>query len=460
MINPNHKSKQVQQKLITQQANKTDAYSFFNLLTSPQLFASVEEQLPDHRERLYPPTTTLSLFLSQCMNTDASCQNTVNSHSIERVFNGLTPCSTQTGAYCKARQRLPIEMVSSLVKQTGLMVTQQLPAAWQWRSRPVKLVDGTTITMPDTNANQQLFPQQSSQKPGLGFPIARIVAVICLASGVVLDAAMGAAQGKGGGEHALFRQLIDNFMPGDIVLADRYYCSYFLIAQLLDKGIDVVFQQHAVRKTDFRKGKRIGARDHVVNWQKPKKRPDWMEQADYDRFPDELNLRETKVGKKVLVTTLLSEKQAPKKALAKLYKQRWHVELDLRNIKTTLGMETLSCKTPQMNMKEMWVYFLAYNLIRLIMAQAASQCGVLPRDISFKHSLQLWIVWNRQTTHCENNKILFTLIAQRRVGQRPGRVEPRVVKRRPKPFSLLMKPRNEIKAGVMKYGHNKKLKLK
>lgn len=191
MTNPNHKLKRHQQKLITQQTNKTDSYSFFNLLTSPQLLATVEEQLPEHRERLYPPTTTLALYLTQCMNTDASCQNTVNAHTVERVFNGLSACSTQTGAYCKARQHLPIDMVSTLVKQTGQMVSQQLPATWQWQGRPVKLVDGTTITMPDTQENQNTYPQQSSQKPGLGFPIARIVAVICLNSGVVLDAALG-----------------------------------------------------------------------------------------------------------------------------------------------------------------------------------------------------------------------------------------------------------------------------
>jgi len=183
-----------------------------------------------------------------------------------------------------------------------------------------------------------------------------------------------------------------------------------------------------------------------------------MDQAQYDEFPDKLTLRECKVGKKVIVTTLLSEKQTSKKSLAALYKQRWHVELDLRNIKTTLGMELLSCKTPQMNEKEMWVYFLAYNLIRLIMAQAASHNGVLPRDLSFKHSVQLWLVWNKQSEYSDDHTILFNLMAQRRVGHRPGRIEPRAVKRRPKPFSLLMKPRDELKAGIMIYGHNKKLK--
>ncbi len=458
MINTNQQSKQLQQQLIRQQASNTDAYSFFNLLTNPQLISVVEEQLPEHRERLYPPTTTLSLFLSQCMNTDSSCQNTVNAHVIERVFNGLSSCSTQTGAYCKARQRLPLEMIASLVKLTGRMVHQQVQAAWQWQGRPVKLVDGTTITMPDTPENQHVYPQPRAQQLGIGFPIARMVAVICLSSGMVLNAAMGPAQGRGAGEHALLRQLLDSFEPGDIVLADRYYCSYFLICQLLEKGIDVVFQQHAVRKTDFRKGVQLSARDHIVAWKKPKVRPNWMTQAQYESFSESIILRETKVNNKVIVTSLLNDKQASKQSLGHLYKQRWHVELDLRNIKTTLGMEALSCKTPEMNEKEMWVYFLAYNLIRLIMAEAAIQTGIQPREISFKHSLQLWLIWSRQTRKHNDTHILFILISQQRVGNRPGRVEPRAVKRRPKPFSLLMQPRDKLKSGRMEYGHNRKLK--
>lgn len=458
MINTNQKTKQLQQKLITQQKSQTNAYSFFNLLTSPKLLSVVEEQLPEHRERLYPPTTTLSLFLTQCMNSDSSCQNTVNSHTVERVFNGLSACSTHTGGYCKARQRLPIEMIMTLTKQTGDMVNQRLPTPWKWRNRNVKLVDGTTITMPDTLENQQTYPQQRSQSPGLGFPIARMVAVICLSSGVILDAAMSATQGKGAGEHALFRQLLNCFQSGDIVLADRYYCSYFLISQLLERGVDVIFQQHGVRKTDFRRGRRLSTRDHVVAWEKPKVKPGWMAREEYNLFPDTLTLRETKTNKKIIVTSLTCDKQTPKKELNNIYHKRWHIELDLRNIKTTLGMEMLSCKTPDMNLKEMWVYFLAYNLIRLIMAEAAIKNGIMPRDISFKHSLQLWIIWCRQAHQHDDTHMLFVLVAQQRIGNRSGRTEPRAVKRRPKPFSLLMKPRAEIKAEVMEYGHNNRLK--
>jgi len=410
----------------------------------------VEEQLPNHRERTYPPTATLSLFLSQVMSPDSSCQNTVNNHAIERAFNGLSPCSIKTGGYCKARHRLPLEMVAALVKQTGQLIAKQAPTDWAWQGRHVKLVDGTTITMPDTKNNQKTYPQQSRQKQGLGFPIARMVAIICLSSGAILDGAMGAYKGKGSSEHALFRQLLDCFEPGDIVLADRYYCSYFLIAMLLEKGVDVVFQQHATRCTDFRKGRKQGARDHIVEWKKPKQTPHWMTAEQYNEFTNELTVRELKLGKRVIVTTLLSDKEAPKKELSSLYQQRWHVELDLRNIKTTLGMDQLSCKSPDMNEKEMYVYFLAYNLIRLIMAEAAIQTGLMPRQLSFKRSLQIWLIWGKKifVTSVEVS-ILFMLIAAQQVGKRPGRIEPRAVKRRPKPCPLLMKPRSEARADIL-----------
>jgi len=448
-MNINQQIKKHQQKQLAKHAQATDSYSFFNLLTGPKLLSIVEEQLPDHRERTYPPTATLALFLSQAMNSDASCQNTVNHHSIERTFNGLSPCSIKTGGYCRARQRLPLDMVAELVKQTGQLIAEQAPVDWAWQGRPVKLVDGTTITMPDTKDNQQTYPQQSRQKQGLGFPIARMVAIICLSSGAILDGAMGAYKGKGASEHSLFRQVFDCINPGDIVLADCYYCSYFLIARLLEKGADVVFQQHATRHTDFRKGKKIGARDHIVEWTKPKQKPHWMTFEEYDNFTNELTLREFKSGKKVIVTTLLSDKEAPKKEISSLYKQRWHIELDLRNIKTTLGMEQLSCRTPGMNEKEMHVYFLAYNLIRLIMAEAAIQTGLMPRQLSFKHTLQIWLVWSKKAFVANDQAdVLFMLIAARQVGGRPNRIEPRAVKRRPKPCPLLMKPRSVAQAEI------------
>lgn len=450
-----------QQRRVAGHASRVHAYDFFNLLTGDALLDEVEQHLPPHRERLYPPTDTLSLFMAQSLNPDSACQQLVNQHAVDRAANGLKPCSTHTGAYCKARQRLPLEMLSSLTRESGRQIARRTRANWLWLGRSVKLMDGTTITLPDTAMNQADYPQPSTQKPGLGFPIARLVGLLCAATGAVLDAAIGPYSGKTGSEHALFRQLLGSISANDLILADRYYCAYFVIALLKAQGADVLFQQHQRRHTDFRKGRRLGARDHVMVWQKPKLCPGCLTREQYDAFPDTLEIRELKVDAKVLVTTLLCATQVPKKALGELYASRWNVELDLRNIKTTLGMERLHCKTPAMNEKEIWIYLLAYNLIRLLMTESAKQADVLPRLLSFKHSLQLWLAWSHGGPPDFDEQhlcLLYGLIAQQRVGDRPGRIEPRAVKRRPKPYPLLMKPRPLARANVLRHGHPKKLK--
>ena len=452
-----------QQKRIRQHATNSDSFTFFNLLTSRELLDQVESLLPEHRERLFPPTETLSMFLAQALSADRSCQRTVNEAAIRRLVGGLPSCSTHTGGYCRARQRLPLEMPSTLVRHTGGLMTEQTPDAWHWQGRPVRLVDGTTVPMPDTPANQATYPQPRSQKPGLGFPLCRLVGILCLGSGAVLNAAIGRYRGKGGDEQSLLRSMLGTLEAGDILLGDAYYATYFLLCDLHSRGVDGVFEQQGSRKrsTDFRRGQRLGQRDHLITLSKPKIKPDWMAQADYDHAPDTLTVRELHTGGKTLVTTLLCPKQVPKSAVQALYKSRWHVELDLRNIKTTLGMEMLSCKTPAMAEKEIWVYLLAYNLIRLIMAQAALLADRLPRELSFKHALQLWVAWNQLGNgidHDEKLTVLFTLIAQQQVGNRQGRIEPRALKRRPKQYPLLTKTRQLAREDIRKNGHPKKLK--
>lgn len=443
------------------QVQQTDANHFFNLLTSPQLLDIVEAQLPDHRERLYTPTLTLAMFLGQAMSTDRSCQNAVDQAVTSRLLAGMPTGSAKTGGYCLARGRLPLPMVSLLAEQSGALLSAQTPKSWLWRGRHVKLVDGTTVSMPDTEENQARFPQHGGQAPGVGFPLARIVGVMSLSSGALLNAAIGPFKGKGTGEYGLFRRLQESFVAGDILLGDRYFCSYFLIADLLKRGVDVLFEQHGARTTDFRRGERLGARDHRVSWSKPVIKPDWMTKEEYQAHPQEISVREVKVGKKVLVTTLLAPRKTPKKVLGELFLQRWNVELDIRNLKSTLGLDVLSCKTPNMCEKEFWIYVLAHNLIRLLMAAAATQAKVLPRHLSFKHTLQIWIAWSQKqflSSVAEDTATLFALIAEIRVGNRPGRVEPRAVKRRPKPYPRLDRPRRQARAEIVKYGHAKKLR--
>lgn len=452
-----------QQRRIRDHASNSDSYDFFNMLTSPELLDQVEVLLPDHRERLYPPTETLSMFLAQALSTDRSCQRAVNDAAVKRLTGGLTPCSTHTGGYCRARQRLPVEMVSTLVRKSGQLMTETALDAWHWQGRPVRLVDGTTVSMPDTQANQASYPQSRSQKSGLGYPLCRMAGIVCLGSGVLLDAAIGRYRGKGGDEQSLLRSMLDTLKHGDILLGDAFYATYFMLCDLQQRGVDAVFEQYGARKrsTDFRCGKRLGQRDHLIEIHKPKRKPGWMTQADYEQAPDTLRVRELQTGGKILVTTFLCAKKTPKAALKLLYQSRWHVELDLRNIKATLGLGVLSCKTPAMAEKEIWVYLLAYNLIRMIMVQAAIYTQQLPRELSFKHSLQLWLAWGRQGTafnHGTDPSILLVLIAQQRVGKRPGRVEPRALKRRPKPYPLLNLPRQLARQRVLEHGHPKNAK--
>jgi hypothetical protein len=459
----NHSARKHQQQRIRHRAANGDSYAFFDLLTSDELMGQVESQLPDHRERLFPPTETLSMFLAQALSADRSCQKAVNDAAIKRLAGGLSGCSTYTGAYCRARQRLPVEMATALVRYTGRLMAGQSPQAWHWRGRPVRLVDGTTVPMPDTPANQASYPQPHSQMQGLGFPLCRLVGIVCLGSGAVLNAAIGRYQGKGGDEQTLLRSILDTLDARDILLGDAYFATYFLLCDLQARGVDAVFEQLGARKrsTDFRLGQRLGPRDHLITITKPSIKPDWMAQADYDNTPNTLQVRELHAGGKILVTTLLNPKRTPKTDVKTLYRNRWHVELDLRNIKTTLGLEILSCKTPQMAEKEILVYLLAYNLIRLMMAQSALLADRLPRELSFKHTLQLWLAWHQRGMAADNDDTLmalFVLIAQHSVGNRPGRIEPRAIKRRPKQYPLLTKPRPIARENVRKHGHPKKLK--
>ena len=452
-----------QQSRVRRRADQSDAFAFFNLLTSPELLDEVESLLPAHRERLFPPTETLSMFLSQALSADRSCQRVVNEAAVKRLIGGLPRASTHTGAYCRARARLPETMPSTLVRHTGRMVSDRGPPSWCWRGHPVRLVDGTTLVMPDTPQNQVAYPQPRSQAVGLGFPLCRLVGLICLGSGAVLDAALGGYRGKGADEQALLRTQLDTLKPGDLLLGDAYYATYFLLGALQERGVEAVFEQQGARRrvTDFRRGRRLGARDHLIELHKPILKPDWMTNAQYACAPETLTVRELATAGKILVTTLRCPKQTPKAALKALYRERWHIELDLRHIKTTLGMERLSCKTPAMAQKEIWVYLLAYNLIRLMMAQAATLAECLPRTLSFKHTLQLWLAWDQHGFGTDpDDKLygLFVLIAEQRVGNRPGRIEPRAIKRRPKPFPLLTKPRELAREEIRRHGHPRKVK--
>ena len=417
-----------------------------NVLSARELERAVETCAGAYRDRLYPPLTTLALFMGQALSADGACQDAVARHLSERAGRGAGACSLNTGPYCKARQRLPQELMAALQRAVAQRMQQHQPASWRWQGRSVKLLDGTTVSMPDTVANQKAFPQSAAQQPGLGFPVARLVALLSLGSGAVLNWAMGPCQGKGTGEQALFRTLLDALDAGDLVIADRYHCTYWTVAMLTARGVEVLMREHACRLHDFRRGKRLGRGDHLVQWRRPP-RPAWMDEQTYAEAPETIRVREVNVNGRTLVTTLLDAQAAPPAELDRLYRCRWHIELDLRSIKAVMGMDILRCKSPQMVRKEVAVHLLAYTLVRAVMAQAASLAGVLARALSFKGALQLLNAFHQQLRHSAGARTSLMMahvlgaIAMLCLPVRPGRVEPRAIKRRPKPHRLLTVPR-------------------
>ena len=434
---------------------------FLDVLFASEVESTCREHNHNWRARIYTPWITLNMFLAQILSSDHSCADALERFQKYRMDCGLPPVTDDTSSYCEARQRFPEEVVWKLARCSGQSIHENAEAEWLFAGRPVKLIDGSTVIMPDTEANQAEYPQSRSQKPGLGFPIARILVIISLAVGTVLDAAMGPYQGKQSSELGLFRQISGQLQPGDIALADRFFCNYWVIDDLQRRGVDVVFRLHQTRKADFRRGRRLGPDDHIVTWPKSQ-RPDWMSPDQYAAMPKELELREIRVRIKdkkkrtrvlVIVTTLLDAKKYSASALGELFRQRWHAELDLRSIKTTMGMEMLRTKTPDMVRKEIGMHLLAYNLIRGVMAEAARGRDMQPRELSFNGARQT--VRAFEETHLYEPKqiaadfpVLLHLISQKRVGDRPDRYEPRAVKRRPKPYHLLTITRAEAKKRI------------
>ena len=433
---------------------ETKCLAFKELLPKEELVPLMKRE--NHRDRVYTPEVTLWTFLSQAIEADKSQQAAVNRVVATAIANGEPVPSVNTSGFSQARSNLEEASISLLAKNVAQQVVGHLPKEWLWKQKQIKIVDGSTVSMPDTQRNQEAYPQSRSQKAGVGFPIARIVALIDYATGVLLDLALGPCQGKETGEHALLRQLLPTLTSNDLLLGDRYYSSFFLMATLIKQGISGVFPLHHTRQPDFKTGTTLGKKDHIVTWKKPAKKPNWMTREEYDEFPEEISVREVAVEIKqpgsrtktlILVSTLLDSIEASKTALASLYSCRWFIELSLRAIKETMNMDILRGKTPSMIRKELWVHLLAYNLIRRWMAQAAWRAGKAVSTLSFKLTLQLLRPFESFALFAtpEQQSQLTYAIASKTVANRPGREEPRRIKRRPKPFPLLQMARELYK---------------
>jgi len=428
-----------------------------------QAFADADVDFGATAKSVFTPALTLWAFLSQVLEEDKSCRAAVARVAALLVASGPKACSEDTAAYCRARPKLPTKLLQHLTTQAASNLEQLVPREWLWHGKHVTLVDGTTLTMPDTPENQQAYPQLVSQAPGAGFPIVRMVVLISLATACVFDMALAPYEGKETGETALLRRLLDRLQAGAVLLADRYYCSYWLVALAKARGVDVVFRMHQLRDYDFSRGQQLGTDDHVVLWQRPT-RPEWMDEATYATIPATLTVRELRVEittpgcrteEMVVVTTLTEATTYAKEEVADLYHQRWHVEPDIRAIKQSLKMDHLRCKTPFMVEKEIWVHFLGYNLIRNASCQAALLQQVHPRAVSFTATKQTLNAARSQLTQASlreqvrQSELLLREVGKERVGNRPDRCEPRLVKKRPKQYKHLREPRAQVRARLL-----------
>jgi hypothetical protein len=408
---------------------------------------------------LYNPVSVLWLFLSQVIHANPTLAVTVENFLAWRLGQGMSGCSTDTGGYARARQRLPEALLAVLTRHTGREAERTALGEWRWLGRAVKLFDGSTVSMPDTPANQQAFPQSRTQAPGVGFPLARIGVLFSLSVGTVLDLGIRRWAGKFQSELAMLRDMFGMLVAGDVLLTDRYLCSYMEIALLQKQGVEYVGQMHAHRKVDFRRGSRLGPLDHVVEWTKPR-RPDWMSRDEYAALPETMSIREFRyrIGRQgyrtrtiVVATTLLDAQLYSRDEIAQLYRLRWDAEINLRSLKSMMNMDVLRCQTPDMVRKEIWAHLLAYNLIRTVMAQAAAKHGKHPRQISFTRAMRTLEAFRPTLAHTPDERLLglyehmLRAIASHEIGKRPNRLEPRQRKRRPKPYKLMTKPRKQAR---------------
>lgn len=408
------------------------------------------------RERIYTPVVTLWMFLGQTLSKDHSCRDAVHRLNAWRVAHGKEKADSNTTAYCEARQRLPEVVVQELAKRSGRKCQQQANRQWHWKGRDVKVADGFTLTMPDTTANQAEYPQQRSQKKGCGFPIMRCVMMFCLATGAALDVAMAPYRGKQTGENSLLQMLIGLLYPGDILLADRYYASYWNIQQAIQGRYHVVMRAHHKRKVDFRRGFKQGSYDQIVGYVKPTQRPVWMSKEDYEACDAfilvrhvnyQVEIKGFRPRRIVLVTTLLNAKLYSVQDLANLYCRRWQVELDLRSLKTHMQMEHLRCKSPSMVRKEIYAHLIAYNLIRDLIVTTAVRFDTSPKRLSHTGAVQALNAF-AEKLHAGADHIasleaaLLESIREHPIGDRSPRVHPREIKRRPKQYKQMNRPRH------------------
>ncbi len=449
-------------KILKQKFQTSIGLPFEPVLPEAMVQQLLQEQGVKSRQVLYTPIVVLWSWLSQVLDADKSLSNAVN-----RVIAWMAEAkeevpSADTGAYSKARKRFPVAVLKPLLRRTATALAAEVKLEQRWCGRRVKAYDGTTVLMCDTPANQALYPQHSNQKVGCGFPLAKLVVWFCVTTGAVLEVAMATFSTS---EWQLSRQLYATLQSEDVVVADSAYGTYVDLALVQSQGADAVFRKHHARQCDFRCGKKLGIGDHIVQWHRPASCPQAMSLPDFEALPTSIEVREVHLliqqhGFRpkaiILVTTLLDPKRYPKAKLAELYQLRWQAaEVNLKHLKTTLKMEMIMAKTPEMVQKDIYMHLLAYNLLRTLMWQSIQSTAVSPLRLSVQATRQQFNHFRPQFAMATDQQrrqfytTLLKVIATLFVPLRPNRVEPRVVKRRPKPFPRMQQPRSVLKAKLV-----------
>ena len=435
---------------------RNEGLPFADVLTEANILEVLNDHGVKYRDRVFNPVTTIWGFLSQVLSEDHSCRDALSRIIAHRAASGVTVCSPNTASYCNARSRILTGVLRTLAKRTAQELQRSAAEEWKWNGRSVFIVDGSHVSMPDTQENQASYPQPEVQQPGIGFPLARLTVLLSLATGACHDLAIASYTGKGTGETTLLRQMYDALSPGDVIVADALFDNYFIACELRQRGIELVARVQA---------ERVGSRTvesrpdgDIIVWQRPNK-PRGMSGERYRSYPESLTMRQVSVDARgrnnraeqfKVVTTILTASIGGGQ-IGELYERRWDGELDIRSIKSTMKMEILRCKTPAMVHKEIWTHLLAYNLLRTVMAVAASENAVEPRAISFKGAKQALTAFAPKLEAARPEQraglvdAMLKAVAYHRVGNRPGRWEPRARKRRPKPGARLMQPRRVAK---------------
>jgi hypothetical protein len=435
---------------------RNEGLPFADVLTEASILDVLKDHGVEYRDRVFSPVTTIWGFLSQVLSEDHSCRDAVSRIIAHRVANGAPACSPNTASYCNARGRLLTDVLRTLAKRTAQQLQAGAADEWKWNGRSVFIADGSHVSMPDTPENQASYPQPPTQQPGLGFPLARVAVLLSLATGACHDLAIAPYEGKGTGETTLLRAMYDAPSPGDVVLADALFDNDFLVCELRDRGIDLVARAQYQRVGSQTLESRPDG--DILLWRRPNK-PRGMTGEQYRRYPETLPMRQVAVdardknnrAEQFHVVTTILDASIDGGQFGDLYERRWEGEVDIRSIKSTMQMDVLRCRTPEMVREEIWAHLLAYNLLRTVMAVAAAENGLEPRHVSFKGAKQAVTAFAPKIEAARPEArpalidALLAVVAYHRVGDRPGRWEPRARKRRPKPGARLTQPRAEAR---------------